>query len=301
MPMKRGLKTGPGTLRMLVYLTPGTIIYSFSVLLPILGAFYYSLFNWTGGPRKQFIGAGNYIELITDRAFWSSFNNNLYLTVVAIIGQIGLAFIFASMLNTRIARLKNLHRTLAFFPVTISAVVVGFVWSMIYDYNYGLLNIFLRAIDANDLVQPWLSRNTGIMTLVSIPIIWQYIGLYLVILLAAFTSIGKEIFEMAEIDGANSLKKALHITLPMIRGSLLVCIMLCISGNMKAFDHIFVMTGGGPGTASMVMAMYAYQTSFLKYRMGYGTALSIAILVISLGIVLLSRILLDRKGREEGA
>lgn len=246
----------------------------------------------------KFIGLGNYAELISDKTFWNSFGNNLYLTIFAIIGQVGLAFVFASMLSSRTARLKKLHRTLAFFPVTVSAVVVGFVWSMIYDYNYGLLNILLKAVGAGNLTQPWLSRNSGIMTLVSIPIIWQYIGLYMVIILAAFTSIDKEIIEMSEIDGANGFQRARFITLPMIRGSMLVCIMLCISGNMKVFDHIFVMTGGGPGNASMVMAMYAYQTSFLKYRMGYGSALSIGILILSLSIILISRTLLQGKGRK---
>lgn len=297
--MKRMLKTGPSSRTIFAYLAPGAIIYSFSVFLPVLGALYYSFFNWTGGPRMKFTGFSNYIELISDQTFWKSFGNNLYLTAIAIIGQVGLAFIFASMLSSRVAKLKNFHRTLAFFPVTVSAVVVGFVWSMIYDYNYGLLNILLKAVGANNLVQPWLSRNNGIMTLVSIPIVWQYIGLYMVIILAAFTSIDKEIIEMAEIDGANSFQRARFITLPMIRGTMLVCIMLCISGNMKVFDHIFVMTGGGPGTSSMVMAMYAYQTSFLKYRMGYGSALSIGILVLSLSLILISRTLLEHRGRKE--
>lgn len=293
--MKRMLKTGPSSRTIFAYLAPGTMIYTFSVFLPVLGALYYSFFNWTGGPKMKFAGLDNYIELINDKVFWKSFGNNLYLTIFAIIGQVGLAFIFASMLSSRIAKLKNLHRTLAFFPVTVSAVVVGFVWSMIYDYNYGILNVLLKAIGADNLVQPWLSRNAGIMTLVSIPIVWQYIGLYMVIILAAFTSIDKEVIEMAEIDGANSFQRARFITLPMIRGAMLVCIMLCISGNMKVFDHIFVMTGGGPGTASTVMAMYAYQTSFLKYRMGYGSALSIGILILSLSIILISRALMERK------
>jgi raffinose/stachyose/melibiose transport system permease protein len=296
--LKRKLKVKSDSFLIFTYLAPGVIIYSFSVFVPVLVAIYYSFFNWTGGPKMEFMGCGNYIELIGDKTFWMSFKNNLYLTIVCIIGQIGLAFIFASLLHSRVIKLKDLHRTLAFFPVTVSAVVVGFVWSMIYDYNYGLLNILLKAIGAKDLVQPWLSRNDGIMTLVSIPIIWQYVGLYLVILLAAFTSIDKEIFEMAELDGANGVKKALHITLPMIKGTMLVCIMLCISGNMKVFDHIFVMTKGGPGTASMVMAMYAYQTSFLKYRMGYGTALSIGILIVSLLIILISRMIVDHIGRK---
>jgi len=298
--LKRSLKTGPSILTILAYLAPGVIIYSFSVVLPVLGAFYYSLFDWTGGPKMKFISFANYKELINDKIFWNSFGNNIYLTAVSVIGQVGLAFIFASILNSRHTKLKTLHRTLAYFPATVSAVVVGFVWSMIYDYNYGFLNTILRAVGAKDLAQPWLSRNNGIMLLVSIPIVWQYIGFYLVILLAAFTSIEKEVFEMAEIDGANGFQRAWYITLPLVRAAITVCIMLCISGNMKVFDHIYVMTGGGPGTASTVMAMYAYKTSFLTYRMGYGSALSIGILVLSLAIILISRVLLDRRSKEGG-
>lgn len=297
--MKHTLKNGPSSSTILAYLIPGTIIYSFSVLLPVLGAIYYSFFDWSGGPKMSFIGLGNYMELINDKIFWQSFGNNVYLTVVCIIGQIGIAFILASLLNSRLIKFKNLHRTVIFFPVTVSAVVVGFVWSLVYDYNYGLLNTMLKAIGAGSFVQPWLSSNEGIMTLISIPLIWQYIGLYLVILLAAFSSIDKEILEMAEIDGANDFQKAIHITLPMIKGAMLVCLMLCISGNMKAFDHIYVMTNGGPGNASTVMALYAYKTSFLKYRMGYGAAISIGTLILSLAIILTSRGLINRLGGEE--
>jgi len=269
------------------------------VVLPVLLAIYYSFFNWTGGPKMEFIGLGNYIEFISDMAFWKSFGNNLYLTVIAIIGQIGLALTFALMLNSRITKFKSFHCKFIFLPVIVSAVVVGFVWSMIYDYNYGLLNILLKAVGLGNLAQPWLSRSKGIMTIVSIPIIWQYVGLYLIILLAAITSIAKEILEMAEIDGANGIQKAWYITLPLIKKTITVCIMLCIAGNMKVFDHIFVMTAGGPGRGSTVMAMYAYQTSFLKYRMGYGTTISIGILILGLSIVLISRELMERKGRKE--
>lgn len=292
-------RTGPSHIKIFAYLSPGIIIYTFAVLLPVLFAIYYSFFDWTGGPKMKFIGLGNYIELIHDKLFWHSFENNVYITVASIIGQIGIAFILALMLSLRVTKLKNFHSKMLFFPVTLSAVVVGFIWKMVYDYNYGILNILLKAVGAEKLVQPWLNRSNIIMRIVSIPIIWQYIGLYLIIILAALTSIDKEILEMAEIDGANSIQKAWYIILPMIKKTMSVCIIICIAGNMKIFDHIYVMTYGGPGNASTVMAMYAYQTSFLKYRMGYGTSISIGILILSLSIIMIIRGLIERRGRKD--
>ena len=284
---------------MAAYLLPSLVLFVFVVIVPIFAAAYYSTFHWPGGIVKTFIGLGNYIEMLKDSIFWASFGNNIFLTVFCLIGQIGLAFIFACFLNTRDLKMKNLHRSIAYFPVTVSAVVVGFVWTMIYDYNYGIINLLLNFIGREDLVRPWLSEPDTIMAVVSIPLIWQYIGLYLVIILAAMTSISSEVFEMAEIDGAGGFQKAIYITLPLIRGTLITCVMLCIAGNMRAFDHIYAMTRGGPGYASSVMAMYAYSVSFMQVNMGYGSTLSLGILILSLALVLSSRAFLtwlSRKG-----
>jgi raffinose/stachyose/melibiose transport system permease protein len=284
---------------MVAYLLPGLLLFIFVVIVPIFAAAYYSTFKWPGGLKKTPIGLGNYITMLKDSIFWTSFGNNIFLTVFCLVGQIGLAFVFACLLNTRDLKMKNIHRSIAYFPVTISAVVVGFVWTMIYDYNYGILNLLLQFFGREELIRPWLSEPDTIMTVVSIPLTWQYIGLYLVIILAAMTSISSEIFEMAEIDGAGGFKKAIHITLPMIRGTLITCVMLCISGNMRAFDHIYAMTRGGPGYASSVMAMYAYNVSFMQVNMGYGSTLSLGILILSLALVIISRTFLtwlSRKG-----
>lgn len=284
-----------------VYLLPPIILYAFTVFVPIVLAIYYGSFDWSGGANMKFIGLNNYKELLQDKTFWQAFSNNLILTGLCVLGQVGLAFVFASLLNSRIVKLKNMHRTLAYLPSVLSAAVVGFLWTMVYDYNYGLLNTVLRFLGQNSAVKPWLDQPKLSLLLVSIPMIWQYIGFYLVILMAAFASIDPEVLEMAEIDGATGLKKAIYITLPLIRRTLLVCLTLCIAGNMKSFDHIFVMTGGGPGTSSIVMALYAYIESFTRYRMGYGSAMSILILILSLiciggGQRLLS---LGLKGKEE--
>ena len=107
----------------------------------------------------------------------------------------------------------------------------------------------------------------------------------MVIMFSAIAGIDSEIFESAEIDGANGFQKAVRITLPLIKNTILVCLTLCIAGNMKAFDNIYVMTSGGPGTSSMVMAMYGYNTSFRDSNLGYGSTISVAIFVLSLAVI----------------
>ena len=119
------------------------------------------------------------------------------------------------------------------------------------------------------------------MWCICVPMVWQYIGFHLVILLSAMTSIDPNILEMAELDGANEFQKATKITMPLIRDTLIVCISLCISANMRAFDHIIAMSSGGPGYSSCVMAIYAYKQSFTNLNMGYGSALSVLIFVVT--------------------
>ena len=288
----------PKKWQFVAYLLPGVLWYAFVVFVPVIGALYYSAFDWMGGPNKTFIGLQNYLTLIKDAEFWHSFKNNLYLCVVCLIGQIGIAFFLALMLNSRIVKFKNFHRVVTYFPVTLSAVVIGFIWNMIYDYNYGLINTFLEAIGLGNLQQAWLSNRGLAMFLVCLPLVWQNIGYYLVILLSGFSAIDASVLEMAEIDGATGWQRARYITVPLIKNTLIVCMTLCISGNMKAFDHIYVMTNGGPGTTTNVMSLYAYQTSFLRYKMGYGSAISIGILILSIAITAITRKLASGKGEE---
>ena len=267
------------------YLIVPVLIFVFSVFVPLITAFVYSFFEWKGGPVKTFNGITNYINLINDSTFWLSFKHNIYLVVVCIVGQIGLAFIFVLMINSKLVKLKGIHRTFGFFPSTIAAVSIGFIWKMIYDYNRGLLNWFLAKIGRDDLQKVWLNEPDLVMLLVAIPLVWQWIGYYMVILLSAISSIDQEIFEVAELDGANGFQRAIYIVLPLVKNTILVCITLCIAGNMKAFDNIYVMTSGGPGYSSMVMAMYGYQVSFQHNNMGYGSAISVAIFVLSLLVI----------------
>ena len=275
----------PSKKTIILYLLFPIAAFVFTVFFPLLTAIFYSFFEWKNGPAKTFNGIANYIQLFHDATFWKAFSNNIYLVIACLVGQIGIAFILVLLVNSKLAVTKSIHRTFGFFPSTISAVCLGMIWSMVYHNQYGILNWFLRTIGHPELCKVWLNDTANIMLYVSIPLIWQYIGYYMVILFSAIAGIDQQIFESAEIDGANAVQTALHITLPMIRSTMLVCLTLCIAGNMKAFDNIYTMTKGGPGTSSMVMAMYGYKISFEQFNMGYGSAISVGIFVLSLLVI----------------
>ncbi|MDD4368988.1 MAG: sugar ABC transporter permease [Oscillospiraceae bacterium] len=293
------LSRKPKAITFLVYLTIPILLYVFVVFFPLLTSLFYSLFEWKGGPNKTFIGGANYTQLIHDSVFWSAFRNNLYLVFLCLIGQVGIAFIFVMIINTRYIKLKGMHRTFGFFPSTIAAVSIGFIWTMIYDSRRGLLNWFLEKVGRADLQQVWLNNSKLVMTLVSIPLIWQYIGYYMIIMLSATAAIDTEILESADLDGANAFQTAVHVVLPMIKSTIMVCIVLCVSGNMKAFDNIYVMTKGGPGNASMVMAMYGYKISFEQQNMGYGSAISVGIFVLGIAVIGAMQLLQRAISKEE--
>ena len=291
----------PSKKTVILYLLVPVVLFIFTVFVPLVTALVYSFFDWKGGPQKTFIGIANYNQLFHDSTFWEAFSHNIYLVIACIIGQIGIAFVLVLMINSKLVKCKCIHRTFGFFPSTISAVCIGLIWNMIYHNKYGILNWFLKAIGRPDLCQVWLNNSDLVMLLVTIPLIWQFIGYYMVILQSAIASIGTDVLESAEIDGANGVQKALYITLPLIKNTVLVCITLCIAGNMKAFDNIFVMTKGGPGTSSMVMAMYGYQISFNQSNMGYGSCISVGIFVLSLLVIGGSQALIKYITREKEA
>ena len=171
----------------------------------------------------------------------------------------------------------------------------------------GIAFILVLMVNAKAVKLKGMHRTFGFfpstISAVCIGLIWNmiYHNKYGLINLSAISSIDSEIFESAQIDGANGLQTAWYITLPLIKNTMLVCITLCVAGNMKAFDNIYVMTKGGPGTASMVMAMYGYQVSFSQSNMGYGSCISVAIFVLSLLVIGGSQALIKYLTREKEA
>ncbi|MHB8061982.1 MAG: carbohydrate ABC transporter permease [Ruminiclostridium sp.] len=295
--MAKKLKS-PKPLTFVLFLGPILGLFLFIVVLPIFVSAYYSFFDWTGGKSMNFTGLANYFEMAKDREFWMSAWNNIQIVVLCTVGQVGLGLIVSFLLISKGLKLKEFHRTVIFFPVVVSAIVIGFIWSLMYNNDYGLINWFLSSIGGEKLILPWLDNPNYIILTVSIPVILQFVGLYMIMFMGAIKSVPEEIFECANLDGCNDMQKSIYITLPMIYDTFKVAVMICVSGTMKIFDHILVLTNGGPGKSSQVLALYAYNISFDRMRLSYGSTIAIGILVISLIITLSSRIALGGKRYE---
>jgi raffinose/stachyose/melibiose transport system permease protein len=282
----------------LAVLGPILAIYLLNTVMPILLAFWYSFFNWTGGRHMRFVGGQNYLNLITDAQFWQAAGNNIIIVIICTVGQVGLALVVSFLLISRTLKFKEFHRTVIFFPVTVSALVIGFIWSLMYNKDYGLLNWTLKHLGLSKLILPWLDNPSYILITVSIPVVLQFIGLYMIMFMGAIQGIPKEVLECAEIDGCNDWQRSIHITLPMIFPTFIVAVMICVSGTMKIFDHILVLTNGGPGRSSMVLALYAYKISFDRMYLSYGSCIAIGILILSLIITGSVTLALGKKGQQ---
>lgn len=288
----------PKTYVFILFLAPILAVYLLNAVLPIFISIFYSFFNWTGGRTMKFIGLGNYLELVKDGEFWRSAYNNLIIVIMCTVGQVGFALIVSFLLISRVLKFKELHRTLIFFPVTVSALVIGFIWSLMYNKDYGLINFFLRLFGMERLILPWLDNPSYILVTASLPVVLQFIGLYMIMFMGAIKSIPEEILECANLDGCSDFKRSIYITLPMIYDTFKVAVMICVSGTMKIFDHILVLTNGGPAKSSQVLALYSYKISFDRMRLSYGATISIGILVLSVILTLGSRKLLGGKQYE---
>ncbi len=288
--------------KLALLLGPGFVLYAFVVLTPLFGSVWYSLHH-DADYTLRFAGLANYRRLIADEDFWFAFRNNLIILVFSLVFQLGLAFAVASMMNSKQVLFARFYRVVLFLPVVLSAVVVGFIWVLIYNVDRGLLNTLLRTVGLGGWTQLWLDNPDIVIYSVTVPLLWQFVGLYLVIFLAGYSAIPTDVLEAAELDGANSLQKVRYVSLPLMVNTWRVVLILAVSGAIKVFEQPFVMTGGGPGISSTVLAQYAYNMSFVRQRMTYGSAASIGMLVLSFLLIASVLLIINRlvlRGRAGG-
>ena len=271
------------------------LYFLYILIVPLGTSIYYSLTKWKGVGDPHFVGLKNYITLIHDSNFWLVTGNTFLLSLLCVLGQVGIALIIAFLMTIRRLNFKTFHRAVIFFPVVMAPIVVGYVWRFIYNSNYGLLNTFLLSIGKAAWIRNWLDDPSIVLRSVSVPVIWQYIGLYMILMLSAISAIPQEVFECAEIDGATGIKKSFYITLPLIWDTLKICIILCASGTMKIYDHLVALTNGGPGKASSSLALYCYDYTFKFGNFGVGAAVAVSIMIFAVGISLIIQLLMGRK------
>ncbi len=265
----------------LIFLIPSLILISTFVYYPLFSTIFYSFYNWRDFSNfRKFIGLGNYERLIKDVAVHKAIINTFIMLITVILFQVGFALILALMVHY-LQKGYKFFRTVYFFPVTISGTAIGLMFYLAYGYEYGFLNSILTFFGKDKII--WITENSALF-MVLIPIIWQYVGFYFVIFLAALSKIPQDFYDSALIDGASKIYSAVYISIPLIWDVIAVSLSLAIVGTFKVFDIVYVITGGGPMNASQVLGTYLHSVAFTGQNQGYGSA--IGTLIIFLGLLL---------------
>lgn len=265
------------------FLLPALIFMTVFLFYPFIMSFVKSFYETDGFLHSTFIGFDNYRRLFDDKTIRIAIKNTFELMFYVILFEIGIAIILAVMVDT-LHRGQNFFRTVYFFPIVISATAIGMMFKLFYTFDGGLLNTFIAAIGLEPRV--WVTVDNA-LRMIAIPTIWQYVGFYFVIILAAIKQIPRELYESAYLEGVTGWSRTRYITLPLVRNVIITCLILAITGTLKVFDMVMVITGGGPLNSSQLLGLYMYQKAFTDEVFGYGSTIAVVIVVLGLGISLI--------------
>lgn len=276
-----------------IFLALPVIAYLAVVLVPIISSIYYSFMEWNGIGEMQFTGIDNFLKMFRDSNLWTCVINTLKYSLVGTICQVG-GGLFLAILVQRVQKGGNLIRVLIFSPVVISGMAMAQTFKKLLAINPdGVVNALLDVFGMSKVA--FLADTNITLYVVAICEAFRFCGLYMVVFYAAFTSIDKEIVEAASIDGANFWRQLFYIRLPLIKEIIINSIVLAMVGTLKAFEGPFVLTNGGPGYTSELLATYMYKTAFNRMDYGYGSALSILLVVMCVGVYLIINIISGKK------
>ncbi|WP_338702331.1 sugar ABC transporter permease [Streptomyces sp. Q6] len=261
---------------------PALILFGALVLAPIMYAVYVSLFNWGGfGSPTDYTGLDNYSRLIKDPVFLGDLWRGLLLVGFSILVQLPFALAMAVLLNQKL-RGRALYRMLFFAPYVLSEVITGVLFSMIFAPDAGLADKVLGAVGLDGLGGLWFADQSTVMPTLFLVMTWKYFGFHMMLYLAGLQGIPAELHEAARIDGANAWERFRYITLPLLGPTVRISAFLSVIGAIQLFDLVWVTSQGGPDHASETMAITLFQYGFKRYQIGYASALSIALFLISL-------------------
>ncbi len=266
----------------LVFLLPALLLFCGILIAPIGASVYLSLFDWNGMSKHMtFVGLANYKELFTsiDINFMKALGNSLILAALSVFLQLPLALALALTLGKKI-RGERLFLSVYFMPVLISTVVIGQLWLKIYNPDYGILNVFLRAIGLEKWAKIWLGKQETALGAVFVPTLWQYVGYHMLLLYAGVKSVPMDLREAAMLDGATDWQVNRYIVLPYIKPIIRISVIFAVTGSLKSFDMIYVLTNGGPMHATEVPSTLMINMLFLRNRYGMGSTIAVLLIVL---------------------
>lgn len=279
-----------------LFLMPALILFMVFFLFPILQAVRDSFFEWINVENQTFVGLDNYKYVLSQRTFKKAVSNNIILMIISVFIQIPLAMVLAVFINEKIKGFR-FYRTVYFIPSTISTVVVGMIWGFVFSPKFSLINALLEKIGLENLAQNWLGNRNIAFYSISFVNTWQWTGYMVIILLAGLSSVPRDLLDAADIDGASFAKRFFRVVLPLMKQYTEICVLLGITGAMKAMDLIYILTGGGPGGATEVMATFMWKTTFISNLFGQGQAAAVIILFFSVVVTIVYRLVTSERRR----
>ncbi|MDR7280793.1 carbohydrate ABC transporter permease [Catenuloplanes atrovinosus] len=265
-----------------VFLAPALLLFGLLVLAPIAVAGYASFFTWNGfGVPTEFVGAENFRRLLADEVFAGDLRRTLLLVGLSIGVQLPFSLALAMLLHQPL-RGRRAYRLVFFAPYVLSEVVTAVLFTMIFSPNQGLANHVTRLIGLGDLGATWLADTRTVMFSLFLVISWKYFGFHTLLYLAARQGIPQELHDAAATDGAGPWRAFRHITLPLLGPTIRISVFLSVLGTIQLFDMVWVLTGGGPIRSSETLAVTMFQEGFKRFQVGYASAISMAIFLISL-------------------
>ncbi len=271
----------------LALLAPALLVYCLFAVYPMLDVLWLSFMKWNGlTASKQFVGIDNYVQVFTrDPVFWTAVRNTVLWTVLSVAFPPAIGFGLALALNQNIPGRSPL-RALFYMPVIIAPIAVATMWRWMYDPFFGLFNAALTALGLQGLIQDWLGDQNVALYAMFVAYVWQTVGFSLVLFLAGLQNVSQTLVEASQIDGAGRFQVFRYVTLPALRPSITIVLILSIINSLKAFDIVYGMTGGGPAQSTQMLALWAFTQAMQLGDFGRGAAISVVLLAITIAIVI---------------
>lgn len=244
----------------------------------------------------KFVGLQNYIETLTSAEMWSSLGNTIFFTLISTIPLVMLSFILAYLVVTGLPG-QWLWRLTFFAPYLLPVSVVTAMWGVMYANDFGFINGLLQHLGIDQI--GWLSDNQVAMWSIALTTVWWTIGFNFLLYLSALQNIPDQIYEAAQVDGAGSWRRLISVTLPLMKSTTIMIVLLQILASLKVFDQIFLMTAGGPDGATRSIIQYIYDVGFSGYRVGYASAVSYVFFALIVLVSIIQITIVNHKPEEQ--
>jgi len=267
----------------ILFCLPFMIVFALFLFFPMLFGLFIGFFDWDILSTRTWTGFGNYVKLFKDATFYSSLGHTLVFVLVSTPLLLVTGFLMALLVTSR-SPLKDAAENIFFLPYILSITVIGTLWAWLLQKNYGIVNQFIKLFGGEPV--GWLTDTKYAMTSIIATTVWWTAGFNMILFSAGIKQISSEIYDAVKIDGANYVQTVFHITLPLVRPTTALCLILQIIASFNIFGQVYVMTGGGPHGSTRVLVQYIYETGFKYFKMGYSSAMAYVLFFIILIISL---------------